>query len=309
MKAVTIPRFGGPEVLTVQELPDPSPRPDEVVVRVRAATVNPTDLGLRAGAWPLKTPPPYIPGMELAGTVEAVGAWVTDVRIGMRVLGIVVPQRPAGGAQAELVPLPWDSVAEIPEGITWEEAATLPMNGLTVYRALDLLNLPRGATLGVTGSAGAVGGYAIQMGRERGLRIIADAAPQDVDLIRSLGADTVVERGEEVAARMREVYPDGVDALLDASVQGEEVLGAVRDGGQMAVVRGWRGESRRGIQIHPVSVVDYARNRDALTDLARLAQRGVLTLRVAATMRPAEAGEAHRRFAAGGVRGRLVILF
>ena len=141
MRAVTFSRFGGPEVLEVSELPAPEPGPGEVRIRVAAATVNPTDITFRAGrqtAAQLKelgALPPYIPGMELAGVVDAVGegtAW----HPGDRVMAIVNPRRPGGGAQAELVVVPAASVARVPEGASLEAAATLPMNGLTVRLAL-----------------------------------------------------------------------------------------------------------------------------------------------------------------------------
>ncbi len=308
MKAVVIRRFGGPEVLEVADLPVPEPGPGEVRIRVAAATVNPTDIGLRSGAYGA-VPLPAIPGMELAGTVDAVGAGVTTCHAGDRVMAIVQPRRPEGGAQAELVVVPADSVAPIPSGASLTEAATLPMNGLTVRRALDLLQLPAGATLAITGAAGAVGGYAIQLGKVEGLRIVADAAPADVALVRGLGADIVVARGQAVAAAIRAAVPGGVDALLDAAVQGAAVLPAVRDGGQIAAVRRFEGGSERGIRIHQVGVTDYLRNHAALAALGQLAGAGRLTLRVTATFPPEQVGEAHRRLQAGGVRGRMLIVF
>jgi NADPH2:quinone reductase len=309
MKAVIIPRFGGPEVLQVAELPEPHPGPGEVRIRVRAATVNPTDISLRSGRRQIDRPPPYIPGMELAGVVDAVGPGVTDLSVGEPVMAIVLPLRPQGGAQAEYVVVPVESVVPVPPGISLIQAATLPMNGLTVRRALDLLALPPGSTLAVTGSAGAVGGYAIQLGKVAGLRIVADAAPADEALIRGLGADIVVPRGDGVAQAIRATMPEGVDALIDAAVQGPVVLPAVRDGGQIAAVRLWSGGTERGIRIHQVAVAEYARNRAALAELAQLAASGRLTLRVAETFPPERVADAHRKLEAGGVRGRLVIVF
>jgi NADPH2:quinone reductase len=309
MKAVTISRFGGPEVLTVAELLPREPGPGEVRIRVRAATVNPTDLGLRAGGRSTALPFPYIPGMEAAGTIDAIGPGVAGRQIDEPVMAIVLPMRPEGGAQQELVVVPNDAVAPIPDGWSYVEAATLPMNGLTVRRAFDLMGLAAGATVGVTGAAGAVGGYAIQMGKVAGYRIVADARMEDVPLIRELGADIVVERGPAVGSHIRNAVSEGVDGLLDAAVQGAEVLSAVRDGGQVAAVRLWSGGTERGITIHQVAVTQYATNRRALEELGRLAAAGRITPRVAATFAPEDAAEAHRRLEAGGVRGRLVIVF
>ncbi|MGH9104185.1 MAG: NADP-dependent oxidoreductase [Acidimicrobiales bacterium] len=310
MRAVAIPRFGPAEVLTVAELPEPEPGEGQVRVRVAAATVNPTDLGLRAGlrAAQLRTPPPYVPGMELAGVVDAVGPGV-EWRSGERVMAIVLPTGPGGGAQAEMVVVPGESVARIPDGASMEAAATLPMNGLTVRRALDLLALSPGQSLAVTGAAGAVGGYAIELGVAAGLRVIAVASPSDEELLERLGADVVLPRGDDAAERVRQVVPDGVDGLIDAALIGAPILPAIRDGGGLIAVRPFQGETERGIEIQLVLVAEYARNQAALEGLRQLASQGKLTLRVAETFPPERAAEAHRRLEAGGVRGRLVILF
>ena len=197
----------------------------------------------------------------------------------------------------------------MPDGIGLVAAATLPMNGLTARLALDLLALRPGQTLAVTGAAGAVGGYTIQLARAAGLRVIADAAPADAALVRGLGADVVVERGPQVAARIRDAVPAGVDALVDAAVQGEQVLSAIRDGGQLAAVRTYRGETERSIAVVGVLVSDYLHAAGKLAELAGLAADGTLTLRVAAELPAEQAAHAHRLLEAGGVRGRLVLTF
>jgi NADPH:quinone reductase-like Zn-dependent oxidoreductase len=311
MRAVGLYRFGGPEVLEVIERDVPEPGAGEVRVRVAAATVNPTDVALRAGAFAERYSdfaPPWTPGMELAGEIDAVGEGA-DWSLGERVIAIVVPARELGGAQAEQVVVPAMSVARAPAGASFEQAATLPMNGLTVRLALDTLALTPGSTLAVTGAAGAVGGYAIELGKRAGLTVIADAAAADEALVRELGADVVVPRGEESAAAIRESFPGGVDAVIDAALLGPPILAAVRDRGTLIAVRPFAGESERGIEISLVLVGDYATNRGALSELSRAAEVGELTLRVADTYPPERAGEAHRRLEGGGVRGRLLISF
>ena len=314
MRAVTFSRFGGPEVLEVSELPAPEPGPGEVRIRVAAATVNPTDITFRAGrqtAAQLKelgALPPYIPGMELAGVVDAVGegtAW----RPGDRVMAIVNPRRPGGGAQAELVVVPAASVARVPEGASLEAAATLPMNGLTVRLALDRLGLQPEQTLGVTGAAGAVGGYAVELGVSDGLRVIAVAAPQDEALVKRFGAETVVPRGAGAIRGLHDAAPGGVDGLIDAAVLDAAVLPAIRDGGKLATVRGFAGPSERAITIEPVRVTTYLHNHDALDRLGQMVAAGRLTLRVAETFPPERVADAQRKMDAGGIRGRLVIVF
>jgi NADPH:quinone reductase len=311
VKAVGVSRFGGPEVLEVVDLAVPEPGEGEVRVRVAAATVNPTDIGLREGVrgeMLAEFPPPWVPGMELAGEIDAVGPG-SDWTVGQQVMAIVLPFRALGGAQAERVVVPAVSVAEIPAGATLEQAATLPMNGLTVRLALDTLALAPGQTLAITGSPGAVGGYAIELGKLEGLTVIADAAPADEALVRGLGADVVVPRGENSAAAIREAFPDGVDAVLDAALLGPAILPAVRDGGTLVAVRPFAGETERGIEIKLVLVSSYASNQAALRELGARAGAGELTLRVAETFPPERAADAHRKLAAGGVRGRMLIVF
>ena len=312
MRAVGLHRYGGPEVLELIELEAPEPGEGEVRVRVAAATVNPTDIAMRDGSFAARYSefaPPWIPGMELAGEIDAVGPG-SDWSVGQQVIAIVLPARALGGAQAEQVVVPAMSVAEIPAGASLEQAATLPMNGLTVRVALDTLALAPGATLAITGSAGAVGGYAIELGRREGLTIVADAAPADEALVRGLGADVVVPRGEQAtAAAIREAFPGGVDAVIDAALLGPMILPAVRDGGQLIAVRPFAGETERGIEVKLVLVGEHATEQQALRELSRLAGAGELTLRVAETFAPERAADAHRRLEAGGVRGRLVISF
>jgi NADPH:quinone reductase-like Zn-dependent oxidoreductase len=197
----------------------------------------------------------------------------------------------------------------MPSGSTHVEACTLPMNGMTARLALDLLDLPAGSTLAVTGAAGAFGGYMVHLAVAAGLHVIADSSEADEDLVRSLGAHEIVRRGPDVGARIRTLHPDGVDGLADGSVQSAEVLAAIRDGGAMATVRGWDGPGERGIRIHPVWVREIARDRGRLDDLRRLAEEGRIALRVARTFPAVEAAEAHRVLEAGGTRGRCVIVF
>jgi NADPH:quinone reductase-like Zn-dependent oxidoreductase len=311
MKAVAFTRFGGPEVLEVAELAVPEPAAGEVRVHVAAATVNPTDIGMRSGGRAVALehlPRPYVAGMELAGVVDAVGTGATW-QAGDRVLGIALPMQTGRGAQSEYTVVPSDSVVRVPDGVSLEQAATLPMNGLTARRALDLMGLTPGQVLGVTGAAGAVGGYAIQLGVTEGLRVIAVGSASDEALLRGLGARDFVPRGADFASAIRAIVPSGVDGLVDAAVLGQPTLAAIRDGGSLACVRAFEGESARGIQIHQVRVSDYAHNQAALQRLADMVTAGQLTLRVAQTFPPSAAGEAQQKLQAGGVRGRLLIVF
>ncbi|WNB86502.1 NADP-dependent oxidoreductase [Cellulomonas sp. ATA003] len=309
MQAIGVTTVGGPGQLQVLELPEPEPGPGELRIAVRAAAVNPTDVGLREGMGiPDGLAPPYVPGMDAAGVVDAIGAGV-ELSVGDRVCAVVNPRRPQGGAYAEKVVVPATSVARLPDGMDLVEAATLPPNGLTAVRALEVLDLPFAGTVALTGAAGAVGGYAIQLAAHRGFRVVADASEQDRDLVTGLGAHTVVPRGPGFGEAVRAVEPGGVDGVIDAALLGTDVLAGVRDGGVIAAVRPFDGEPDRGIRVYLVTPADYLHRGDDLAELVRLADQGVVTLRVAATLPADGAAEAHRRLAAGGVRGRLVLTF
>jgi NADPH:quinone reductase len=312
MRAVGVVEFGGPEALQVVEVPERHAGPGEVRLRVHAATVNPTDTYTRNGARADvlgKDPPPYVPGMEAAGVLDEIGEGVdTELAVGDAVMAIVLPSG-SHGAYSESLVLPARSVARAPRGATAAEAATLPMNGLTARLALDMLALEPGQVLAVTGAAGAYGGYMVQLGKADGLRVIADASPDDEQLVRDLGADVVVARGDDVAERIRQHAPDGVDGLADGSVQNELVIPAVRDGGGFATVRGYQGRDERGITFHQVWVRQYLEAQEALDRLGRQVEAGEVSLRVARTFPAEQAGEAHRPLEAGGIRGRLVIEF
>jgi NADPH:quinone reductase-like Zn-dependent oxidoreductase len=308
MRAVAVSEFGGPEVLKVTELDEPHAGPGEVRIKVAAATVNPTDTGLRAGLYGTPLTSSTIPGMDAAGVIDEVGDGA-DWSVGESVMAVVSPRSPRGGAYAEYIVVPAQSVARIPAGTDMVTASTLPMNGLTARRSLDQLDLKPGDTLAVTGSAGAYGGYVIQLAKADGLRVIADASEADEALVKGFGADLIVRRGPDIADRIREVAPDGVDALADGAVLNEAVLPAIKDGGRLATVRGWSGPSERDIVIIPTRVSDYLTNQAALDRLREQVEQGQVTLRVAATFAPDEAADAHRRLEAGGTRGRLVIVF
>src|SRR3954467_1480328 len=299
MRAVGVIRFGGPEALQVVDVPDQPLGPGQVRRRVAAATVNPTDTHLRSGAYADRDPvkqPPWVPGMDVAGDVAEVGEGVRHLAPGDPAMGVVVPSGAHGGYRENLV-LPGDSVVRAPAGADAVAASTLPMNALTARYALAQMALGRGQVVAVTGAAGAFGGYVVQLAKADGLTVVADASEADEQLVRDLGADVVVRRGDDVADRIRERYPDGVDGLADGAVMDALVLPAVRDGGRVATVRGYRGDGQRGLRVLPTLVRRVAQDRRAFDRLREQAEDGVLSLRVAQTFPAAEASEAHRLLA------------
>jgi NADPH:quinone reductase len=308
-RAVGITRPGGPEVLAVVEREVREPGPGEVRLAVGAAAVNPTDIGLRQRGDD-ELPPPWVPGMDAAGVIESVGDGFEHLAVGDEAMAAVAPRRVEGGAQAALVVVPAASVVAAPEGMTAEQTATLPMNGLTALHGLDLLGLAEGQTLGVTGGAGLLASYVIPIAKLRGLRVLADASPEDEPLVRGFGADLVLPRGDGLAAAIRRVAPGGVDAVFDTALLRRDMFPAIREGGALAVVRTWDGDDmEQGIRIERVQVWTVLERTDWLQEVRELAGRAVLVPRVTGTYPPEAAGEAHRRIEAGGLRGRDVIVF
>ena len=311
MRGIGLFEFGGPEVLQVVDLPETHAATGEVRIRVHASTVNPTDTYLRKGARAetlRNVPPPYVPGMDVAGVIDEIGdGTATDLAIGDAVMAMVVNSGNHGGYRESIV-LSADSVVRTPAGTTLVEAATLPMNGLTARQSLDQLALRPGQTLAVTGAAGCYGGYVVQLAKADGLNVVADASSADEGLVRSLGADIVVPRGDDIAVQIRKVAPQGVDGLADGAFQSGLAVGAVRNGGAFVSVRSWSGDER-GISFHRTSVRNYDHRADLLDRLRQQVEDGLITLRVAATFAADEAAQAHRRLEAKGTRGRLVLVW
>ena len=312
MKAVGIMKHGGPEALEVLEVPEVNAGPGEIRIRNYAAAVNPTDVAARNGLmaeYQKINPPPYVPGMDAAGIVDQFGEGVeTDIKIGDEVMAMVVPSGNYGAYREQIV-LNQNAVVRSPKGTSHVEACTLPMNSLTARLSLDLLALKEGQVLAVTGSPGAYGGYVVQLAKADGLIVIADSNESDEELLRSLGVDLIIPRGEGYAEKIREEFPDGVDGIADGALLNELAIGAVRDGGSFTSIRGFKGEPQRDIDFSTTWVTAYDCKKEILEKLKHQAEEGVVTLRVADTVNIENASEAHRRLEEGGTRGRMVIKF
>ncbi|MFI1922585.1 NADP-dependent oxidoreductase [Streptomyces sp. NPDC020377] len=292
MRAAVVRTFGGPEAVELvdAELPEPAAR--QVRIKVAAAALNPVDAGVRSGVFGGAGKQIGL-GWDVAGTVDAVGvaaAWNVGEEVVALDYGMVKPL----GTHAEYVVVDADAVALAPASVDAVHAATLPLNALTAAQALDLLALSPGDSLLVTGGAGAVGGYAVQLAARRGVTVAVLARAQDEEFVRSLGATR---------------FPGGegsFDAVLDAAVLGAEALALVHDGGAyVGVIPQAQPASERGVRTEAVEVsADGAR----LAELVRAVDAGELTLRVADTFALEDAPKAHARLAEGGVRGRLVLV-
>jgi NADPH:quinone reductase-like Zn-dependent oxidoreductase len=301
MEAAEVSVFGGPEVLHVADRPDPAPGPAEVVVRIRAANVNPTDLATRGG---VHSPPglklPYVPGWDLAGEVTAVGGSADGFAPGDRVVGMIpfgrIGGRVGAYAQAAAVDPAW--LAPLAGDLEDALAATLPLNALTASQALDLIAAPPGSTLLVTGASGAVGGFATQLAARDGVRVIAQASHDDEEWVASLGAAEVLPRSTDLAGI------EAVDAVLDAVPLGPSSTAFLRDGGTAVFTRPPGAEPERGMRFETVRVMP---DPAALRALADALAAGELRTRVAHVLPLAEAARGHALAEAGGLRGKVVL--
>jgi NADPH:quinone reductase len=243
---------------------------------MRAIGLTATDITLRAGGRAAQLAPypaPHVPGVDAAGFVDKLGPG-SDGRLAVRdrVSAFVVPIGPRGGSYAEYVVVPQTSVVSAPRNASIWEAATLLLNATTARLALHALALSPGQTVAIVGGAGAVGGYAIQLAKgEGGLTVLTNANAADDELVRSLGADLIVETTSDLAAEIRRALPNGAPGLIDGAALNEAILLAIADGGSLATLKGWNGPADRQISIHPISSFDAATDTALLDRLRQLA--------------------------------------
>ncbi|MEU3737314.1 NADP-dependent oxidoreductase [Streptomyces sp. NPDC032198] len=302
-KAYVFTRFGGPEVETFVDQDPPEPGPGQLLVAVRAAGVNPVDWKLRAGKRRPGSPPaefPEVLGSEVAGVIEAVGSDVVGFAVGDAVFG-----NPDTGGYAEYTLLPASLAAHKPAGLSFAEAAALPVAVATAYDGLRQLDLPAGATLLITGVGGGVGVAAAQLARHLGVRVVGTASEGKKAFVESLGA-VHVPPGPALADRVRAAAPDGrVDAVFDL-VGGEDLVTVA------SLLPDPRGKLITAAAKETVAelggaAVARARTSEVLDTVARLAVDGVLRPQVTATYPLERAGEALRAVEGGHTRGKVVI--
>lgn len=300
MKAAIITEPGGPEVLEVREVPDPVPGPGQVRVRVKAAGVQPFDLAIREG-WR----PPYatgelpdIPGNELAGIVDAVGDGVEAWRPGDEVLGFTLL-----GGYAEYVVVPADQLVRKPASMPWEVAGGFTAGAQTAELAWEEVEPGPGDVVLVHGAAGNVGGFAVQLARLRGARVIGTARPEHHAYLRSLRAEPVDYR-DDLVDRVRALAPDGVDVVLDSA--GREALDATvalaKDLSRTRTLY----EHERGPQVG-VATLSGTRSAERLARLVSEYDEGRITSLIRATYPLEKAADAHRQLETGHGRGKIVL--
>ena len=305
MRAITYSRYGGADVLELSELPTPKVGPDTVLVRVRATSVNPVDWKVREGYLDaiMDATFPVVPGWDVAGVVERVGLDTPELSVGDEVFGYVRKDVVSGGTTAELVAAPVRTLARKPSSWTWEQAAGAPLAGLTALQTIDRAGVTSGQTVLVHAAAGGVGSMDFQIAVTRGARVIGTASERNHEYLRSLGAEPVTY-GEGLAERVRALAPDGVDVVLDY-IGGEALAttpDVLREGGTVASVVDAAARDELGghyVWVRP--------DVEGLTELARLADAGQLTVDVAEVYDLADAAKAHEASRTGHVRGKVVI--
>ena len=308
MKAVRIHEFGGLDSLRVEEAPRPEPKDGEVLVRIHAAGINPVDWKTCAGegvASRLDDPFPFIPGWDVSGVVEALGAGVSELHVGDAVCGMV--RWPwGGGGYAEYVAAPAADLVAKPNTMDHAQAAGLPLAALTAWQALfDTAGLEAGQTVLIHAAAGGVGHIAAQLAKWKGAHVTGTASARNEAFLRELGVDRVVDYN---GTRFEEAISD-VDVVLDG-VGGEvqdRSWNVLKRGGVLASIRGRPSEEQarvRGVQAQHVSVHADAAQLRAIADLAA-ADR--LRVHVDATFPLDEVRKAHEASRTGHARGKLVL--
>lgn len=300
--------------LRVGDLPDPKVAPGAVLVKVRAAGVNPVDWKVMSGALDalVDTVFPVIPGWDVAGEVVAVGPDTPEFTVGDEVMAYARKEVIHGGTFAELVAVPAEALAAKPSALSWEQAGGLPLAGLTALRALQAVGLAptpdpadqpgAGKTVLIHGGAGGVGLFAVQLARAAGARVIATASERNHEYLRELGAEPV-RYGDGLTERVRALAPDGVDAVVDFVGGVLEVTVAVlKPGAPHASITDHTVTQRHGqyLWVRP--------NGAELAFLGELADAGRLTVDVAATFGLDQVGAAFDASRSGRTRGKLVIV-
>jgi NADPH2:quinone reductase len=312
MKAVSIDTFGGEEVLQYRELEKPAPAKGEVLIRVKAAGVNPVDWKIREGLLKTRLPHqfPIILGWDVAGTIAALGPGCRRFKKGDAVYAYARKPIIKDGCYAEFVALPEKNVAAKPATLDFAQAASIPLAALTAWQSLfDAAGLKKGQTVLIHAAAGGVGGFAVQLAKGAGARVLATASAANHEYCRGLGADEVIDyTSVDFVEAVRSLAPKGVDVAYD-TVGGEvqdRSIAVVRKGGTLVTILAPTpaAQQAKGIRLRYVFV---APNAAQLKRLAALADAGRLRTHLAAVLPLAQAAEAHRMIRTGHTRGKIVL--
>ena len=312
MRALHVPAAG--EKSQLGEISTPDAAEGTVVVRVKAAGLNPIDNAVAVGMLAQMGLPheyPLVLGRDAAGVVEAVGAGVDHVSVGDEVLGHVLLAPPiSAGTLAEYAVLPAATVTPKPAGLDFVKAAALPLAGASAVQSIDAVDPQPGQTVLVNGASGGVGSFAVQLLAARGVTVVATGKPADADRLTALGAAKVIDyTAGPVAEQVRAAYPDGVDALV--SLHGMDPsatpIAAVRSGGKVAGVAGVPDDATLAAAGLTGTAVMAMPTREILAPLAEQAAAGDLKVTVSSVLPLDQATEGLGKLATGGAGGKIVV--
>jgi NADPH:quinone reductase len=309
MKAFVLTSLDDPPGLR-DDLPEPTPAADQLLVRVSASSVNPVDAAIAAGqlAGMFEYALPVVLGRDYAGVVARVGSGVTRYAPGDEVYGYLPHADPTvhDGTWTELIVVPEQRcVAPAPATVDRSAAGAAPLAGITALQAVDALELSEGDTVLIVRATGGVGGFAVQLAAHAGATVIAPALREDEDYLRRLGASEVLGRAADVVAAVRERHPDGVDTLLDLVSYDrdgfEANAGALTPGGRSAspLSAAGDGPGRTNVMATPTT--------ESLERLAELLDAGTLRVHIQGSYGLDRAGDALRALGAEHTQGKLAI--
>ena len=306
MRAVQIQEFGGPEVLTIHELPIPSPGQGELLVQVHAAGINPVDTGVRSGraAALAAAVPPYVPGFDISGTVAAVGSGITNFEIGDEVFAMLDLRR--GGGYAEFAIVKEDEAAIKPTNISFSEAASMPLVTLTAWQVLfEVGNLQAGQTVLIHAGAGGVGSVAVQLAKWRGANVIATASDYNHDFLRELGVDIPVD----YRTQQFEDFASDIDLVLDTIGGDTQIrsMKTLKEGGKLVSIVGLTAEGRNPARNIEVTSILVRPEADQLLAIGELIEDGVLNPILSYQFPLTEAPAAHKQSETRRTRGKIVL--
>jgi NADPH:quinone reductase len=307
VKAIVVTAFDTPPGLR-EDLPAPTPAPNEVLVRVRASSANPADTSIAAGMLKqmgLEYEFPVILGRDYAGFVEQIGAEVTRYSVGDEVFGFLLHANPTvrDGSWTELITVPQDMfIGQAPRGVDLATAGAAPLAGIAANMAIDALELSDGDTVLIVGATGGVGSLAVQLATRAGATVVAPALPEDEIYLRELGVNELLPRNGDLAAAARERHPDGFDAVLDLVNYAPDVPATLaKEGGRVASPTGAAGEGAGR------TMVMAAPTPENLERLALLLADGTLRVPIQATYELAQAPDALTALGTTHTRGKLAI--
>lgn len=307
MKAIRMHEYGPASVLRYEDAPRPDAGPGQVLVRVATAGVNPIDWKFRAGYLkdmiPLSLP--WIPGFDFSGTVEAIGPQVTAFAVGDAVFG--KSSFPAGGSYAQYVVVPTTDIIRKPAGVTHIQAAAVPAGGLTAWQALfgdGMLELAAGQTLLVLGAAGSVGGFAIQLAKRKGVRVIAAGRASQHAHLHALGADVILDTAQSDLSAAGKV-----NAVLDlvGGELAERAWPQLKQGGAYVSTLAPPSAEEAAARGVRTGLLFTQTDASQMAEIAGLIDRGVLTVHVAKTLPLENAREAHELLEGHGLVGKVVL--